>query len=100
MTKNSCPLCQSQSLLEFLRRENIPVHQNMICRDQQSAVAIQRGDLVMIVCNQCGFVFNAAFDDSKMSYDASYENTQFASAVVQAHAEQLVQHLVGSASYQ
>jgi predicted Zn-ribbon and HTH transcriptional regulator len=68
-----CPVCGSDRTFLFLNRSNVPVHQNLVIKDQVAAVNIPRGDLRFVCCEECGFVFNSAFDPSKLSYGAAYD---------------------------
>ena len=96
MADNSlrCPVCNSRSLLEFLVRHDVPVHQNLLMRDQAAAIGIARGDLALVVCESCGFIFNHAFDPNKIMYGADYENNQACSPTFNEYIEELVRHLV------
>jgi SAM-dependent methyltransferase len=72
----------------------VPVHQNVLFGDPESARDIPRGDLDLCCCERCGFVFNRAFDPSLLSYDQAYENTQTCSEAFGDYVEGLVRHLV------
>jgi SAM-dependent methyltransferase len=90
----SCPVCNSKSLRGFLFRERVPVHQNLLMRDQAAAINIQRGDLDLVVCEDCGFIFNRAFDPQKIMYGEDYENTQACSPAFNEHLDVLVRRMV------
>jgi SAM-dependent methyltransferase len=66
------------------------VHQNLLMKTCEQARDIVRGDLAMTVCVDCGFVFNAAFDPSKLNYGESYDNNQGCSSSFQQHLDNLV----------
>lgn len=89
---DNCPVCHSRSTRQFLNRDSVPVHQNLLMATAQEAGQIRRGRLEMHVCEDCGFVFNRAFDESLMTYNQNYENTQVHSPAF----NQYVDHLVGS----
>ena len=91
---NACPVCGGEHTLPFVQRENVPVHQNLVLPDQASALAATRGDLCMLVCKDCGFVFNAAFDLARLSYGRDYDNTQSHSAVFDAYLDALAEQMV------
>ncbi|MCI0400599.1 MAG: class I SAM-dependent methyltransferase [Gammaproteobacteria bacterium] len=78
----------------FLRRPNVPVHQNLLCEERSSARTVSRGALEMAVCGTCGFIFNAAFREDQLSYGKDYDNTQDCSPVFAAYLDDLVRHLV------
>jgi len=99
MTMNtSCPVCGEAATEVFLRRLGVPAHQNLLLRDEASARQAARGDLVLACCGRCGFVHNAAFDPSALSYGADYDNTQTCSSAFRGHVESLVQRLVEQGS--
>ena len=89
-----CPVCKSTALEEFMMRGGVPVHQNLLMHDEESAVGIPRGDLSLVVCKECGFIFNRAFDPRKIMYGADYENTQACSPSFNEYLDGLVRHLV------
>jgi 2-polyprenyl-3-methyl-5-hydroxy-6-metoxy-1,4-benzoquinol methylase len=90
----ACPVCGSLSPDPFLHRAGVPVHQNLIVRDERAALALGRGRLSLHVCKACGFVFNAAFDPSLLSYGAAYDNTQSCSPAFEAYVEELAGRIV------
>ncbi len=90
----NCPVCTAEKLEVFLRRENVPVHQNLLMDTYEDARAIERGDLVMCVCRRCGFVFNSAFEPEKLRYGNQYDNNQACSSVFQEHLDSLVDLLL------
>jgi len=91
---SKCPVCQSNSVTMFLKREQVPVHQNLVMKDQPSALKIPRGKLSLAVCEECGFVFNQAFEPSTLSYGEDYDNTQTCSPLFNKYIDGLVEHLI------
>jgi SAM-dependent methyltransferase len=79
----------------MIERHRVPVHQNLVFGSEREALNIPRGDLSMVACHACGFVFNRSFDESKLLYGARYDNAQLASGVFQDHVRRLVRHIVG-----
>jgi SAM-dependent methyltransferase len=90
-----CPVCGSKQTSEFLRRNAVPAHQNLLLASRQEAQQVTRGDLVMTVCQKCGFIFNSAFDGSKLAYGADYDNTQSHSPYFAGYMADLAKYLVG-----
>jgi SAM-dependent methyltransferase len=90
----NCPVCNSNSLGEFLFRERVPVHQNLLMRDQAAAMDIPRGDLALVACHDCGFIFNRAFDPQKIMYGEDYENTQACSPSFNEYLDGLVRRMI------
>jgi len=89
-----CPICGRNDLLEFFRRESVPVHQNLIYTSYNAAVKAELGILAMNVCNCCGFIFNAAYDKAKLSYCESYDNTQTHSAYFMDYLKDIANYLL------
>ncbi len=94
MTKYHCPTCNSSDLLCLVDRKDVPVHQNLLLGSAEEARSISRGHLHMLSCQECGFVFNRAFDPGNLSYGAQYDNNQACSAVFQDHLDNLIDYLL------
>ncbi|WP_114972559.1 class I SAM-dependent methyltransferase [Rhodoferax ferrireducens] len=94
MTTRLCPVCQGEHLKPFLWRRQVPVHQNLVVTSQGAARSVTRGELDLVVCVDCGFVFNRAFDLSRLAYGADYDNTQSCSGYFDAYLDGLVKDLV------
>jgi len=95
VSKNiSCHICDSFDVKKFLSRKNVPVHQNLLFSDQKSAENATRGDLDLVVCKDCGFIFNESFDHSKISYGEKYDNSQDCSDYFNSYLESLVQKII------
>lgn len=94
MSPHSCPVCRSTAFQNFVRRHAVPVHQNLVLRDYESAVGIPRGDMDLVLCEECGFVFNRLFDQSLLAYGSDYDNTQACSGYFSGYLDDLVRHLV------
>ena len=92
--KNKCPVCKSSLVTMFLTRENIPVHQNIVAKDCNSATEVVRGDLNLVVCEKCGFIFNKSFEPSKLSYGKHYDNTQACSPSFNDYLTGIAHHLL------
>src|SRR5262245_60823559 len=95
MSKRSrCPICASQHTTVFLQRSNVPVHQNLVVKSRQAAVDLARGELSLMVCETCGFIFNQSFDPTLLTYDDTYDNTQSYSLFFDAYMDDLVRFMV------
>jgi hypothetical protein len=79
-------------------RQGVPVHQNVVFDSREEARSIARGDLSLACCESCGFLFNAAFDESKLAYGGSYENTQSCSPMFMEHMRGLAESLIADRS--
>jgi SAM-dependent methyltransferase len=93
MDKPHCPICDARDTTPFVERRGVPVHQNLIMHDAAAANSIARGDLLLYVCETCGFIFNSAFDPSLLSYGRDYDNTQTHSPAFAEHAEAMAKRI-------
>lgn len=89
-----CPICQSGNTTPFLERQGVPVHQNLLCATREAARTVNRGDLSLVMCGDCGFTFNRSFDEDLLSYGDSYDSTQTCSHAFDQYVDGLVSHLV------
>ena len=89
-----CPICDSNLIVPFLVRSSVPVHQNLVMADRISAREINRGNLTLAVCEDCGFIFNQDFDGSKLSYGKEYDNTQTYSPSFESYISELARSLI------
>lgn len=89
-----CPICTGRRVSAFLQRSQVPVHQNLVVSSRDAACAVSRGELDMVVCEDCGFVFNRGFDLSRLAYGQDYDNTQSCSGHFDAYLDALVNDLV------
>ncbi len=94
MSGLTCPVCDCAAGRTFLRRERVPGTQNLLSRSQDAARAVASGTLAMTACDECGFVWNAEFDASRVRYDQDYENSQTNSPAFEAYLQKLVDYLV------
>ncbi|HEY7678192.1 MAG TPA: class I SAM-dependent methyltransferase [Candidatus Methylomirabilis sp.] len=89
-----CPVCGRPAAVEVLRREGVPVHQNLLFGDPAQARNVTRGVLALSVCGGCGFAFNHAFDPCLLDYGTRYEGSQACSPEFSAQLDGLVRDLV------
>ncbi len=94
LQRTGCPVCGSADLHRFLTRAQVPVHQNRVFAALAQARATRCGDLRMLACSHCGFVFNAAFDPAQLEYEQDYDNTQSLSGVFDDYLDRRVEELV------
>ena len=89
-----CPLCASTSLRPVFSLNAVPVICNQLWPDIDAAKAAASGDVDLKICEDCAFVFNAAFDPARMVYAPGYENALHFSPKFQAFAQELAAGLV------
>ena len=89
----TCPVCTGSEHEVILSLPGLPVLVNAQVRPEQ-ALDVQRGDMDLSVCHGCGHLFNTAFDESLLDYDAAYENTLHFSSHFQTFAKTLRDRLI------
>lgn len=92
--RKNCPVCKSFNLKDFITRFHVPIHQNYLIKSQKAAEKVISGNLNLVICKKCGFVFNNKFDQSKMSYGKNYENTQNYSSYFDNYTTILANYLI------
>jgi SAM-dependent methyltransferase len=89
-----CPVCGKRHLTSFLKQSNVPAHQNRVITTQQAARSVTRGQIDMVVCEDCGFVFNRLFDMALMTYDQEYDSNRACSAQCVDYMDGMVSDLI------
>lgn len=93
-TSPVCPGCNSSASNQFYTVPAVPVHQVKLVPSRQAALTGRKGDIGLRFCSSCGFVWNAAFDVSLMSYEEDYESTQTVSPTFNRFHERLARELI------
>ena len=91
---NSCPICGISSDLLLADRCKVPILQNRVWPDAQSAQSAPAGRLKMMFCNICHFAWNAEFDPIGDIYDDAYDNDQMQSKRFRTHASQMLHRIL------
>ena len=84
-----CPCCDSSTTTTIYRVSSIPVHSCILLDSAEEAKAFPRGDLNIVFCSSCGFLFNAHFDKTVMSYAGNFEESQHFSETFSTFAKGL-----------
>ena len=75
-----CPACEGEQGRRFYEVLGIPVHSCVLLSDQQAALDFPLGNLSLVHCPDCVFLYNDAFVSEALDYSADYEESQGASA--------------------
>ena len=94
MKKLVCPRCDSLEIRVFHEIRNVPVNSVMNCYTREQALSFPRGDIILGLCEQCGFIYNTAFDRSRVRYSSECEESQGYSPTFNAFADKLARDLV------
>jgi len=88
-----CLVCGSADLATVASVEGMPALCNAFAATAEEAIAMPRGDIVLVSCNDCGMLHNARFDPALAPYDSAYENSLHFSPKFQEFAERLAHEL-------
>lgn len=89
-----CPVCDSSSISIFLDIREVPVHCNVLWKRREDAKKAKRGCLRLGLCQDCGHVFNTAFEPKAVKYSEEYENSLHFSPFFQDYAQNLAARLI------
>lgn len=70
----NCPVCRRTRLHRSVRRDRLPVFQNVTYTTRAAAVDAPQATFELATCENCGFSFNASFKADLVVYDDSYDN--------------------------
>jgi SAM-dependent methyltransferase len=90
---NVCPSCGSSNVSIFYQAKCVPLN-SMLFSSYEEAVGILRGDVRLAFCGSCGFIFNAAFDPSKLGDSSLAPEEQGFSTTFNAFVQRLAKQLI------
>jgi 2-polyprenyl-3-methyl-5-hydroxy-6-metoxy-1,4-benzoquinol methylase len=89
----NCPLCHADAVVTLYEIENIPIFQNKVYHNRETARASRVGDVSIRACENCSYAFNASFNPELMSYDDDYQNEQSHSPYFDGHLDKCLRIL-------
>ena len=78
-----------KSLRTLYQAQDFPVFQNRMYSSRKEARDCPKGDLLIVEDQQTGLVYNTAFRQELVYYDANYQNEQAVSPLFHKHLEQV-----------
>ena len=90
---NKCPVCGNKNIYQFFTLSDMPVYSNILYSSSDEAKKSIRGDIHLGYCKTCDLIFNTAFDEEKLDYNQTYENSLHFSPRFQTYARELAQYL-------
>ena len=93
-TKAICPSCNGNKTSIFYEIKKIPVNNCLLLSSEQQARNFPTGNMTLVFCTNCGFIFNTAYDVSKVNYSSTYEDQQCFSPTFNLFAEKLAKRLI------
>ncbi len=91
-----CPACSGRALAPVLELRGVPTNSCLMLDSPEEARAYPRGDIELVFCEACGFVFNRALDPMLTEYSDRYEPTQAYSPTFQRWHRDLAGRLAGA----
>lgn len=92
--KIACAACSGEDLERFVRIPELPTNCVALATTRKAALDCAKGNIDLGFCRKCGAISNLAFDPSRLSYDASYDNSLHFSPTFQKYADELADDLV------
>ncbi|MBA4389461.1 MAG: methyltransferase [Syntrophus sp. (in: bacteria)] len=74
---------------ELFKVEGLPVLQNRLFLDRDSAKASPKGNVILVQDIETGLIFNSAFDAALLKYNSDYQNEQACSGVFRKHLDEV-----------
>jgi SAM-dependent methyltransferase len=93
-SSQACPSCQASDLTSVYRQEPVPVHSCLLLPSREQAERFPRGAIRLVLCNNCGCIWNTEFDSSLTAYAGNYEDSQAFSPRFREFAHELAEELV------
>jgi Methyltransferase domain/C-methyltransferase C-terminal domain len=95
--KTVCPNCRSSGCChQFYEVLGVPTNSCLLVEDRARALDFPTGDIVLAVCSECGFIFNAAWDPERTIYSDQYEETQGFSPTFNTFNRAIAEELISS----
>jgi SAM-dependent methyltransferase len=95
--KTRCPNCGSfGGCHAFYEVMGVPTNSCLLIEDRARALDFPTGDIVLAVCNGCGFIFNTTWDSERTVYSDQYEETQGFSPTFNAFDRAIAAELINT----
>ncbi|MEM9014901.1 MAG: class I SAM-dependent methyltransferase [Pseudomonadota bacterium] len=94
MGGGACPCCGSTALEDIFSVEKAPTNSCILLSTRDEAMAYPTGKIKLAFCDDCGFVFNRAFDIRLTEYSGRYEETQSFSGTFNKFHRHLAERLI------
>lgn len=91
---SACPLCKGENIESILKIDAVPVLCNELWPTEDAAKAAPQGEMHLVICRECTLMFNAGFDEARITYSPGYENALHFSPHFRDFAQELCSDLV------
>ncbi len=89
-----CPTCNSAKTELFHEVDNVPTNSCILFETRDEAINCNRGQIGLRFCHDCGFIYNARFQQELTEYSGRYEETQGFSPTFSRFHQSLAQEMV------
>jgi SAM-dependent methyltransferase len=89
-----CPVCLHEGRTHLIELPGVPILCHRLWNDKASARNAKRGSIQLVICEQCGNIYNKLFDPGPIQYDENYNNSLSYSAEHRKYLEKLSRDLV------
>ena len=90
----ACPVCRLKKSTSFFKLQNVPLLANVLWKTEKEAKNCPKGNIELIFCPVCGYIFNKNYDPNRIEYTANYENPLNFSTTFKKYAKSLAKHLI------
>jgi SAM-dependent methyltransferase len=90
----ACPVCDSRNVSRCVSMTGVPVYCNVLYASRDAALGAATGDIDLYACSDCGHLYNASFDNTRVDYSLEYENSLHYSGRFQEYASALADDLI------
>ncbi len=87
----TCPACGAAGGERFYEAARQPTNTMLLLADEAEATALPTGEVRLILCLRCSFIWNAAFDPALAEYSQRYEASQSWSPTYERFARKLAE---------
>jgi SAM-dependent methyltransferase len=89
-----CSNCGFKGMKAFYEAGNVPVHSCILQDSREEALSFPTGDILLGLCENCGFIANLAYEPKFRDYSTAYEDQQSFSGTFNVFAKRLAQSLI------
>lgn len=97
--ESDCPCCTSEDVQEVLRLPEVPTRTSVAYRSREEARNVPHGRIDLVRCRNCGFMWNAAFQNSLVEYSEHSEEAQNYSGRFSAHMDDEIARLINAEGF-
>ncbi len=89
----NCRLCNSSNTVDFLSLLPMPTQDGNMAASEAEALSIDKGNIDLVLCKNCGFIRNEGYDSNKVSFD-KYDFSNDQSPLFRAYVHELTDRLM------